>query len=116
VSPCSPECLSEDARWETATGEGTIWSLAIYEHPYHQAFASQLPYVVALVELDAGPRMIANILGSIPEEVVVGARVSPALEVVTDQMTLLQFRLAQREAGVASDPMTTESDGATHHV
>jgi uncharacterized OB-fold protein len=30
---------------------------------YHPAFASEAPYVVAIVELEEGPRMLTNIVG-----------------------------------------------------
>ena len=94
ISPFCPQCLAEESHWDRVSGTGTIWSLGVYEHLYHQAFASCLPYVVALVELDAGPRIIANILDSNPDEVEVGARVLPAFEAVTREVTLLQFCLA----------------------
>ena len=35
----------------------------VYHTAYHPAFASRLPYTVAVVELDEGPRMISNVTG-----------------------------------------------------
>ena len=37
-------------------------SWVIYHHAYHEAFKAKLPYNVALVELDEGPRLITNIV------------------------------------------------------
>ena len=37
-------------------------SWVIYHHAYHEAFKDRLPYNVALVELDEGPRLITNIV------------------------------------------------------
>lgn len=58
-----PQCLS--ARWhrETAAGGARLVSWVVYRHAYHPAFAERLPYAVAVVELDEGPRLISNIVG-----------------------------------------------------
>jgi uncharacterized OB-fold protein len=37
-------------------------SWVIYHHVYHEAFKARLPYNVALVELDEGPRLLTNIV------------------------------------------------------
>jgi uncharacterized OB-fold protein len=39
-------------------------SWTVFHVAYHQAFANRLPYNVAIVELDEGPRMITNITDS----------------------------------------------------
>ncbi|UUZ62762.1 OB-fold domain-containing protein [Polaromonas sp. P1-6] len=36
----------------------------VYRIAYHASFAKRLPYTVAVVELDEGPRMFSNIVGS----------------------------------------------------
>jgi uncharacterized OB-fold protein len=54
-----PRCLSEQWRWETAGGTGKLISWVTYHVPYHPYFEDKLPYRVAVVELDEGPRMIA---------------------------------------------------------
>ena len=33
----------------------------VYHTAYHPVFAGRLPYTVAVVELDEGPRMISNV-------------------------------------------------------
>ncbi len=57
-----PACLADDWRWETASGRATLVSHVVYRTAYHEAFADRLPYNVAVVELDEGPRLISNIL------------------------------------------------------
>jgi uncharacterized OB-fold protein len=56
-----PACLSADVRWERASGRGRIVSWVVYHHAYHPAFEGRLPYNVALVQLDEGPRLLTNI-------------------------------------------------------
>ena len=57
-----PECLASEPEWATASGKGRVISWVIYHHAYHEAFRDKLPYNVALVELDEGPRLITNIV------------------------------------------------------
>ncbi len=58
-----PRCLASDWQWETATGGARLVSWVVYHRSYHPAFADRLPYNVAIVELDEGPRLISNIAG-----------------------------------------------------
>lgn len=57
-----PECLGPEWEWAEASGKGRVISWVIYHHAYHEAFRDRLPYNVALVELDEGPRLITNIV------------------------------------------------------
>jgi uncharacterized OB-fold protein len=59
-----PECLSDESEWRVDTGAGTIWSWCVYHRAYNDAFTEALPYNVALVELDSGPRVISNVLNA----------------------------------------------------
>lgn len=57
-----PACLGSDLQWEQASGKGRLLSWVVYHTAYHEAFASRLPYNVAIVELDEGPRLITNMI------------------------------------------------------
>ena len=57
-----PECLAGEWDWTAAAGKGRVVSWVIYHHAYHEEFKERLPYNVALVELDEGPRLITNIV------------------------------------------------------
>lgn len=57
-----PRCLRDGARWENASGQGRLLSWVVYHTAYHPAFAGRLPYHVALVELDEGPRLLTRVL------------------------------------------------------
>lgn len=57
-----PGCLSPEWRWEEAGGTGRLVSWVVYHRAYHPAFADRVPYNVALVELDEGPRLITNVI------------------------------------------------------
>jgi uncharacterized OB-fold protein len=58
-----PTCSSDDAEWVEASGRGRVHSFTVIHRPPAPAFAGRVPYVVALIDLDEGPRMMANIVG-----------------------------------------------------
>lgn len=62
-----PNCLSDDWSRENANGRARLVSWVVYRIAYHPAFAERLPYIVAVVELEEGPRMISNIVQAQPE-------------------------------------------------
>ena len=57
-----PHCLGDATHWERASGQGRLFSWVVYHTAYHEAFASRLPYNVAVVELAEGPRLITHIV------------------------------------------------------
>ena len=57
-----PGCLSADCVWESAAGGAKLISWVVYHVAFHPAFANRLPYNVAVVELDEGPRLISNVV------------------------------------------------------
>ena len=71
-----PECLSRDFTWRAVESTGTVWSYVVYHRAYSPAFADQLPYNVALIELDCGVRLLSRLVGLSDGEDPVGARVS----------------------------------------
>ena len=62
VGPLCPECHSFDFEWITSSGRGTIYSYTVVWHQTHPAFAP--PYTVLLVEMEEGPRIIAQLQAS----------------------------------------------------
>ncbi len=75
-----PVCWSESLRWTDATGLGTVHTFTIMRRAPVPEFAAQVPYVVALIDLAEGPRMMANIVGDDAHAVRIGERVSVCFE------------------------------------
>jgi uncharacterized OB-fold protein len=88
-----PHCHSDAHEWVDARGTGTIYSFTIARRPAGPAFKADTPYVVAVVELDEGARMMTNIVTADVDAVRIGQRVSVQYEDVTDEVTLPKFRL-----------------------
>lgn len=63
-----PRCLATDVLWEKASGEAVLVSWVVYHEAFHDAFKNRLPYIVAVVELLEGPRLISNLVGSTNRE------------------------------------------------
>lgn len=88
-----PHCHSDAVEWVEARGTGTIYSFTIARRPAGPAFKADTPYVVAVVELDEGARMMSNIVTDKVDAVRIGQHVTVQYEDVTDEVTLPKFRL-----------------------
>jgi uncharacterized OB-fold protein len=76
-------CSSEDAEWVEASGKAKLYAYAVNTYSVPFPFIEDLPYVLAMVDLPEGPRMISNIVGRSPQEL----RNGMELEVVFDQVS-----------------------------
>ncbi len=86
-----PTCLSEELTWIEAAGEGTVYSFTVTHRAPTPAFKDRVPYVVALVDLPEGVRLLTNIVGCDPDGVRIGQPVRVTFEAIGDQASLPQF-------------------------
>ena len=91
VSPFGP---NDDLEWQEVSGRGTVYSCTVARRPTAPQWANEGPYVIAIVELEEGPHLTANILGCAPDDVRIGMAVTASFEDVTPEVTLVQFRPA----------------------
>ena len=87
-----PHCLSEDIEWIEATGKGKIHAYSVVERPPSPQFSEDVPYVVAMIELEEGPRMMSNVLEMSHEDIRIDMPVEVVFEDVTESVTIPQFR------------------------
>lgn len=85
-------CLSDAWTWTPVSGRGQVYTFTVFHRAYHRAFTDEIPYAVAVVELEEGPRLISNVVGCAPGEVRVGMPVSVVFEDVTEDTTLFKFQ------------------------
>jgi len=57
-----PICYSKEIEWIVSGGKGKVYTFIVYHVAYDRAFESDLPYVVADVELEEGPRLVTNMV------------------------------------------------------
>ena len=77
--------------WVEASGRGTVYSFTVIRQNYARPFRDQIPYVVALVDLEEGPRCMTNIVGCAPEDVRIGLPVRATFEAVSDVAGIALF-------------------------
>lgn len=68
----------------TLTGEATVYTFSVIHRSAGPEFAQQVPYVLAMVELAEGPRLITNIVDADPESVAIGQSVEVRFEPCAD--------------------------------
>jgi uncharacterized OB-fold protein len=83
------KCLTDTVEHFVASGQGTVHTFTVTHQNMVPPFSGHLPYVLAYVELDEGPRVLTNIVGCDPADVRIG------LPVVAD------FATADRDDGEA---------------
>lgn len=90
-----PRCLGESWAWTPVAGQGRLVTYTIMHRAYHPGFVADLPYVVGVIELDEGPRMVSNVVGLASEAPSVGMRLSVVFEDAGQELALPKFRPAQ---------------------
>lgn len=83
-----------EVEWIEASGRGTVYSFTVIRQNHVRPFRDLVPYVVALVDLAEGPRVMTNIVGCEPEAVTVGMAVAARFEPVSDDAGIALFEPA----------------------
>jgi len=91
-SRACPHCLSMNVSFQTVSGRGKVFSFVTFHRVYRPAFAQDVPYVVALVELEEGPRVLTNILGISHEDVRCEMPVEVVFDDYDDEISIPKFR------------------------
>jgi hypothetical protein len=81
-----------DYEWAKVSGGGRVFSFVVVRSPTLPAFERKVPFVIAVVELEEGPRLVGNILECPVEEVRSGMAVDVVFEDLTERVTLPQWR------------------------
>jgi uncharacterized OB-fold protein len=74
------------------SGRGTVYSWAMPIHPFPHGFAT--PPIVALVDLEEGPRIVTNIVGVDPRQMREGLNVIVAFEPAGGGKSVPVFHIA----------------------
>lgn len=90
--PCCPSCLSFDWDFAVASGRGTVVSFVVCHYPPIPRFDP--PYVVVLVELEEGTRVVGNMRGATSDDVEIGMPVVVDIVEVSDTLSLPMWRAA----------------------
>lgn len=83
-------CHSNRIKIEESSGSGTIYSFTVVHRVGNPVLNEQTPYVLAIVELEEGPRVVTRIQAQ-PGEVAIGNDVVAAFHDIDEDTTLLYF-------------------------
>ncbi len=70
-------CIPGDLTWHVSAGKGLVYSYSIVRQSYHPFFRNRVPYAIAWIDLDEGPRLVSNVVGvdDPAREISIGQRV-----------------------------------------
>ncbi|GAB3627924.1 DNA-binding protein [Pandoraea terrae] len=88
--PSCPSCHSFEWDTKTSTGRGTVYSFVVMHYPEVPPFDHPNP--IALIELEEGTRLIAQLVGVAPGEVTIGEKVQVEFNTFDGDLVLPQFR------------------------
>ena len=96
--PSCVECGSEHIEWTQMSGKGEVYSFTVIRQVVgraaSQAFEKDIPYVIAWIDLNEGPRMISNVVGCPVEGVKLGMKVSVIFDQQSPEIWLPKFKPA----------------------
>jgi uncharacterized protein len=96
-----PFCLSADVGWRDATGRGTIYTVTVQERGAPSGFADSVPYVIAVVLLEEGVRIMSNIVGAGARQAACGDPVEVDFELIEGTALVLPvFQLTRKQPAV----------------
>jgi uncharacterized OB-fold protein len=97
VASC-PYCGTVGGEWEQVDPRGTVYSWVTTHVPFEESLVDQVPYVVATVELESGPRVFARLTDLDGAEPSAGLAVEGYFH-AEDGLPFLRFRPAAASDG-----------------
>jgi uncharacterized OB-fold protein len=93
--PMCPSCHSSEFDWAKLSGLGAVYSYTVAHRAFHPAWEDHVPYVIATIELDEGPRLVSDLLDVEPESIAIGQRVEVYFAELPGQGRMPRFRLVR---------------------
>jgi uncharacterized protein len=87
-----PSCLSSETRYLRASGRGKVYTFTVTHQNQSTGFRDELPYVMAYVELEEGPRILTNIVKTPLDDVKIGMPVEVVFEDIDEALAIPKFQ------------------------
>ena len=87
-----PHCFSYNTEWTRVSGRGKVYSFTVAHKTGLPAFQQDVPYNIAIIELEEGVRMMSNIVECRNEDLSIDMPVEVVFDDVTPEITLPKFR------------------------
>ncbi|MEP5764184.1 MAG: OB-fold domain-containing protein [Halieaceae bacterium] len=91
-------CGGRELEWVVASGNGSVASYSVVRRAISDAYTA--PYLIALVDLDEGPRMMSNIIDVDVEAVSIGCKVAVDFVAWSQDVTMPVFRVLEGETAL----------------
>ncbi|HEY3917236.1 MAG TPA: Zn-ribbon domain-containing OB-fold protein [Stellaceae bacterium] len=98
-SPICPRCLSERHEWVPSSGRGTVYTFTVVREMRARGWEQMVPYILAVVELEEGPRLLTDLVDVAPEAVTIGMPVAATFAELDGTTRLPLFRPREARAG-----------------
>lgn len=88
------ECASIGLGWVKSTGHGRVYTFTVIKQVVMNspAFESEIPYALAMIDLDEEVRIVAQVLGCPPDQVSVGMEVQAYFEDAGEGVSVPKFK------------------------
>ena len=87
------ECNSFGWEWAKSSGRGKIFTWFVAERALFPEFKDDIPFAVAVIEMDEGVRLASNVINCGPDDLKEDQPVEVVYDDVTPEVTLPKFRL-----------------------
>lgn len=89
-----PECLSNEVSWVEASGRGMLYSYTVARRAQSPEFEEDVPYIIAAIVLEEGPRMTSLLVEADPDNVRIDGPVEVVWDDVSPDLSMPYFRPA----------------------
>ena len=88
------QCQAPKYEWRELSGRGMLLTYTVVHRGAPEPLKRLMPYVVAVIELKEGPKILTNLVQFQPEDLRVGLPVQIVYDVVNEEVTVPKFRPA----------------------
>lgn len=89
-------CGSKNLEWVESAGKGIVYSYTVIHRAPSPAFDKYVPYVLAIIQLNEGPKMMSNIVACDPNDIRIGMEVEVDFEKRAGEVGIPVFKLIKR--------------------
>ena len=91
--PSCPYCGAYGGTWKSLSKRGVVYSWVVVHRSPVREYQEEVPFVLALVELEEGPRMVGRLVEIDPDQVKDGLSVVAQYSEIDDRLTLVTFEV-----------------------
>ena len=91
--PMCPHCFGAEIAWGDAPMRGSVYSWVVATHPVAEVLVDQVPYAIALIDLEPGVRVVGNVVGCDPSAIQAGLAVEVFFEEREEGVRVPNFRI-----------------------